>query len=100
MAHTALTFDTLQYAKKLQKAGFTSQQAELQAELVREQTTAINDCLDNNLATKRDLKELEDRLTTRVNEMGYKLTLRLGGMMVSAVLVLGVLIPMLLKFVK
>ena len=46
------TFDTLHYAKKLREAGFTEQQAEAQAE-------ALRAVVDENLATKRDLKELE-----------------------------------------
>lgn len=94
----ALTFDTLQYAKKLQQAGFTEQQAEIQAEVLQKQATAINNWIDDNLATKRDLKELEERLTTRINEMGYKITVRLGSMITGAVIILGVIIPLMLKF--
>jgi len=95
----ALTFDTLQYAKKLQQAGFTEQQAEIQAEAFKKQSDLINDCVDGNLATKRDLKELEERLTSRMNEMSYKITIKLGRMIAAAVVILGVLIPIMLKFV-
>ncbi|MEE8555809.1 MAG: hypothetical protein V3T00_08100, partial [bacterium] len=49
------TFDTLTYAKKLQEAGFTEQQAEAQAE-------ALRAVVEENLATKLDLKEMEGRL--------------------------------------
>ena len=105
MNTVALTFDTLQYAKKLQKAGFTEEQAEIQAEVLQERTNAINDWIDNNLATKQDLKllrqdlvTLEERLNTRINEMGYQITIRLGSMIAGAVLILGALIPLMLKF--
>jgi len=85
----ALNFDTLQYAKRLQNAGFTEQQAEVQAEALKEQAEFINDWVKDNLATKRDL-----------NEMGYKLTIRLGSMIAGAVIILGVLMPIMLKFLS
>jgi len=47
MTHTN-TFDTLQFSKKMVKAGFTQQQAEGQAE-------ALIEIVDNNLATKHDI---------------------------------------------
>ncbi len=39
-------FDTLRYAKRLKEVGFTEQQAEVQAETIKE-------LIDNNLATKK-----------------------------------------------
>ena len=107
----ALTFDTLQYAKKLQQAGFTEKQAEIQAETFKEQAELMNGWVDDNLATKRDLKELdidlrryikevEERLTTRINEMSYKITIKLGSMIAGAVVILGVLMPIMLKFLN
>jgi hypothetical protein len=52
MAVNALIFDTLAYAKKLEEAGFTDKQAEIQVETL---ASLIND----NIATKYDIKELE-----------------------------------------
>ncbi len=75
-----ITFDTLQYSKKLRDAGFTEQQAEVQAE-------ALKGIIDDKLATKQDLKRLEERLT-------YKLTMRFGGMLVASVLVLAAIIKL------
>ena len=57
-----MAFDTLTYAKKLQEAGFTSQQAEAQAE-------ALRGIVDENLATKHDLKETESALRRDMKEM-------------------------------
>ena len=51
----AVTFDTLNSSKRLEKAGFTREQAEA---LASEQAKLIED----GLATKNDLKELELRL--------------------------------------
>lgn len=102
-----LTFDTLQYAKKLQQAGFTERQAEVQAETFKEQAKFINDWIDDNLATKRDLKDVEERLTIRINdlanrmnEMNYRMTIKLGSMIAGAVIILGVLMPLMLKFLS
>jgi hypothetical protein len=59
---SAAQFDTLTYAKRLHEAGFTERQAEAQAE-------ALRAVVDENLATKRDLKELENRLEIRFKEL-------------------------------
>jgi hypothetical protein len=63
----AVAFDTLVYARRLRQAGFSEQQAEVQAE-------ALAAVVTETLATKQDLRELE-----------YRLTLRLGTMMTVAV---------------
>lgn len=81
------TFDTLMYSKKLKHAGFTEEQAEIQAE-------AIKELIDDKLATKHDLKQTEERLTNKINEMSYKLTIRMGGMLVTAVVILAAIIKL------
>ncbi len=45
-----ITFDTLSYAKKLKSAGFTEEQAEIQAE-------AMKEIISTELVTKKDLAE-------------------------------------------
>lgn len=91
MSNTALSFDTLQYAKKLREAGFSEQQAEIQAEALRE-------IIDDNVATKgdilalqRDIKAVEHALKATEERLTYKLTIRLGSMIVAGIVVLGVL---------
>ena len=74
---SSIVFDTLAYAKKLKGAGFTELQAEIQAE-------AMADLVSEQLATKRDLKELEMRLV-----------LRLGSMMVAGIAVVATLVKIL-----
>jgi hypothetical protein len=54
-----LTFDTLAYSKKLRAVGFTEEQAEAQAETIKE-------LINEQLATKQDLKELELRLAVKL----------------------------------
>ena len=54
-----MAFDTLTYAKKLQEAGVPAPQAEAHAGALRE-------LMEDNLATKRDLKELEVALRKEI----------------------------------
>ena len=74
---SALVFDTHAFIKELTDAGMPEAQAEV---LVRRQARLI----DEQLATKRDLKELELRLTVR-----------LGAMMVVAIGVVATLVKLL-----
>lgn len=66
---TAITFDSLGYAKKLEEAGFTRQQAEIQAFALREQLEAQNNAFQRiienydessrkELATKGDVQDV------------------------------------------
>ena len=84
---TAITFDTLAYSKKLKAVGVPPEQADVQAETLAE-------IIEEKLATKRDLQELEQRLT-------YNLTLRLGSMIVIStsitITILGLLMDWMLK---
>lgn len=64
---TALTFDTHDFVKKLKGVGFSEEQAEVLTELQKatSQNTleqARHDYELDDLATKRDLKELETNL--------------------------------------
>lgn len=99
MSNTALSFDTLQYAKKLKEVGVPERQAEVQAEAMKHQSDSVQEFIEQNLATKDDLMRMEERLNNRITEtnnriaeMGYKMTIRLGGMLVAGIIVLGVLI--------
>jgi hypothetical protein len=64
-------FDTLQLARGFEAAGFPLDQASKMAEAVAAATIGAD------LATKRDLRELEQRLTIRI-----------GGMLIIAVVLL------------
>ncbi len=58
----AIAFDTLSYANKLKKAGVPEKQAEVQA-------VAIAEIVNEKMATKRDIKELETALRRDIKEM-------------------------------
>ncbi len=59
---STIVFDTHAFVKELIQAGMPEAQAEV---LARSQATLI----DEKLATKQDLKELELRLTVRLGSM-------------------------------
>ena len=73
----ALIFDTFLYVKRLKEVGFTEQQAIVQAETLKE-------LLEEQLATKRDLKEMETNLTVK-----------LGFMLASAIALVATLVKLL-----
>ena len=78
---STIVFDTHAFVKELTEAGMPEAQAEV---LARSQANLI----DEKLATKEDLKELELRLTMR-------LTMRLDAMMVVAVGAVAALVELL-----
>ncbi len=81
---TTLAFDTLAYAKKLQKVGVPAEQAEVQAE-------TLADVLESNMATKRDIADFSRDL----KEMDVRITIRLSGLMMVGIGALAVLIKVL-----
>jgi hypothetical protein len=84
---TATTFDTLAYSKRLQELGFPREQAEGFAHLQRE-------LIDDRLATKQDLRELEMRLDNKIEKLEYRLTIRLGGMMAASIAIVAALVKL------
>lgn len=63
---TIHAFDTLVYAKKLKAGGFTERQAEAQA-------GALADVVNDNLATKQDLRRLEEKINTKFENLEHKI---------------------------
>jgi Flp pilus assembly secretin CpaC len=75
-----LAFDTYEFIKELKDVGFSEQQAEVITKL--QKTTSANtleqakhDYELDNLVTKRDLKELELQLESRIKETELKIEL-------------------------
>ncbi len=54
-----VTFDTLKFVEKLEKAGIPREQADAMAEA---QKDAFSEAMDSQLATKADLMDMENRL--------------------------------------
>ena len=69
--HETITFDTLDFASRLKSVGFTDEQAQVITELQRTATgntleQARHDYHLDDVATKRDLKEMETALRHEV----------------------------------
>ncbi len=95
-------FNALKYTQELEKAGFTREQAEISMKL-------LIDIMNENFATKSDMKELELRLDSRIHslelktesgfkELEYKLTIKLGTMITVAIGVTATLVKLLPNF--
>ena len=57
-----MQFDALKYVDTLRKAGIPDRQAEAQVRV-------LNEIIDSNLATKRDIKELEQRIVIKLGSL-------------------------------
>ena len=94
MTSAAMTFDTLIYAKKLKQAGFTEEQAEVQAE-------ALAELVHDKLATKQDLKNLETSIKRDLKALEERLEMRLIFKLASInVIVVGLFTSLLGVFIK
>ena len=67
---STIPFDTLAFTKKMTKAGMPQEQAEVLAESQAE-------LIENNIATKRDLKELEVNLKRDIKDLENRLLVKL-----------------------
>ena len=90
-----ITFDTLKFANKLKSAGVVSEHAEAEAE-------ALADIFEINLkevATKEDIKHLEERLCERFDgkfiQLEQRMSIKLGALMVIAVSAVATLVKLL-----
>jgi hypothetical protein len=81
-------FDTLKYANKLKAVGVPEKQAEVQVEMLAE-------IMDDKLATKADIKHLEERLENRIDSLELRIILKLGSLMIGS---LGTLVVLMKLF--
>ena len=83
------TFDALRFARKLNEAGFTREQAETLAELVRDEVIAGSAKLDtfNDLETriKQQTERVEERMRHRIEQAERSIWIKFGGLLVVAV---------------
>ncbi len=89
---TAIIFDTHAYVKKLKAVGFTEEQAEAQA-------STLAEIVEDKLATKRDIAELEARLELRLKAMESSIKADIikwvAGMLVAQAAVIAALVKLL-----
>ena len=75
-------------ARKLKDAGFSDQQAEIQAQ-------ALAEIVDERLATKQDIIELRRDMQRDIQDLEYRLTIRLGTMLAIAITAVATLVKLL-----
>lgn len=83
-----MTFDTLTYARRLEKAGVPREPAEAHAE-------ALAAIAADELATKRDLAEGLAGIRSEIRETELRLTIKVGAMVAAAVAIVAALIKLL-----
>jgi len=72
---SAITFDTLKFAERLEKAGLTREQASAIAEA---QKDALSEALDTTLATKADIAEVKAELAVMKWMMGVLIAIAIA----------------------
>ncbi|MBF0473268.1 MAG: DUF1640 domain-containing protein [Nitrospirae bacterium] len=80
---TTLTFDTYTYVKKLKAVGFTEEQAEVQAETIKE-------LISEQLATKQDINDLKRDM----KEMELRMTVKLGAIMTTGIAIVAAIVKL------
>jgi hypothetical protein len=84
-----ITFDTYKFIRTLKDADIPESQVEAISEAFR---TAH---IETELATKADLQTLELALKSGIRDMEYRLTIKLGAMMMAAVATVATLVKLL-----
>lgn len=98
---TAITFDTHEFVKELKGAGFNEEQAEVITKLQKAAIAATleqakHDYELDNLATKRDLKELELKVAKDIAESKAELIRWVVGVgLLQMTLITGLLLKLL-----
>lgn len=75
---SSITFDTLKFVERLEKAGVPREQAAAMAEAQKE---VFAEALDTTLVTKADIARLE----SKIESMELRLTIKLGAFLAVAV---------------
>lgn len=88
---TTITFDTLKFANRLKSAGVLSAHAEAEAEALAE----VFEVNLKDIATKEDIKHLEERFDLRLIQLEQRMTIKLGTLMVIAVSAVATLVKLL-----
>jgi hypothetical protein len=80
-------FDTLSYARYLRERGVVQQQAEAHAEAARQFIMA-------ELVTKNDLQTALTHVDAKLDNLGLRLTVRLGVLLAAGIALLGAIIKL------
>ena len=87
----AITFDTLKYANKLKAAGAEPKLAEAEAEALAE----VFELNLKEIATREDLKQMEERFDARLLQLEQRMIIKLGWLLVVAIGAVATLVKVL-----
>ncbi|MBF0173649.1 MAG: DUF1640 domain-containing protein [Magnetococcales bacterium] len=93
MSTPTIAFDTLKFVRRLRDAGVEEKQAEAFSEALRE----VQDSQLKDLATRGDIAALKSEMReirSEMRELEYRLTLKLGGLMIAGFGALATIIKM------
>lgn len=96
---TSITFDTHAFVKRLKTVGFTEEQAEVfaeeQARLIEDKLATKNDLIELETILRRDIKELESNLRRDMKELEYRIVIKLGALIAFSIGVVATLVKLL-----
>jgi hypothetical protein len=85
----AITFDTLKFVEKLRAAGVPPEQAEAQAHAIADAIGEVN------VATRRDIEELDKSLQLEMRLLEQRLVMKLGSLVAVTIGVVAALVKLL-----
>jgi len=103
-----LSFDTLKYANRLKEINVPPEQAELQAEVMKEvlesafqaaELVTKSDLNHSIALVRKDMEAMEQRLDAKIDAMYNKLIIRMTAIVVAAIGVTGTMMALIQKFV-
>jgi len=89
-----MSFDTLSYARRLKASGFSDEQAESLADATRELVVQDFATKGDIAILKTDLVALEQRIMSAMDNLGLRLTVRMGVMLAAGLSILGVVLKL------
>jgi hypothetical protein len=95
MSH-AIILDTYEYAKALKKANVSDAQIEVEIARDKELAKAINEIIDNNLATKHDIELVKNDL----KEVKKEIIIWLGGIVIIVAGIMTTIIGHLISLIS
>ncbi len=93
----AITFDTLKYANRLKAAGVPDKQAEAEAEVLSEALEVNLNVLATKEDMRRELRDLEQRLESKIDKVTSDLKVDLIKWMAGALIAQAAVIATLVK---
>ncbi|QZA80259.1 CCDC90 family protein [Deefgea piscis] len=92
---SSITFDTLKFANRLEKAGMPREQAAAEAEALQDALGEIQSSLQGTQASKYDLKELELKLEAKIESAKFDLLKWIVGLLLAQTGIIAALVKLL-----